>query len=89
MTLQANNEPVVVPPDRIDPLVDKETGNGVQRFYTWIQAISQRIPIEGSGSPESRFEANAGRLYVDRDGAQGERIYMKTTNGGNTGWELA
>ena len=87
MTLLASDEPFIVPPDRLDPLLEEETAS--QRFYTWIQAMSQRIHLEGSGSPEGSLEANAGRLYVDRDGAQGERIYMKTTNGGNTGWEFA
>lgn len=87
MSLQANNEPEIIPPDRLDELL--EGPNATQRFYTWIQSVSQRIPIEGAGSPEGSLEANKGRLYIDRDGSQGERIYMKTTNGGKTGWELA
>jgi len=87
LTLQANDEPVIVPPDRIDPLLEDDIAS--LRYYAWIQAMSQRIPIEGSGSPEGVFDANAGRLYIDRDGAQGQRIYMKTTNGTNTGWEFA
>ena len=87
MTLQADNEPIIVPPDRIDPLLEADIAS--QRFYTWIQAISQRIPIEGSGSPEGVIVANKGRFYIDRDGAQGARFYMKTTNGSATGWEFA
>ena len=87
MTLQASDEPIVVPPDRIDPWLEGSILS--QRSYAWIQAISERIPIEGSGSPEGVITANKGRFYIDRDGAQGERFYMKTTNGNNTGWEFA
>ena len=87
MTLPAIDEPFIVPPDRIDPLVLDSVAT--QRFYGWIQGMSDRIPLEGDGSPEGNLEANQGRLYVDRQGAQGQRIYMKTTNGGVTGWELA
>lgn len=87
MTLQANDQPFIVPPDRLDQLLEGE--NASQRFYAWIQGVSQRIPLEGSGSPEGSLTANAGRLYIDREGIQGERIYMKTTNNTNTGWEFA
>ena len=87
MTLLASDQPYVIPPDRVDALLEGEGAS--QRFYAWIQGISARIPLEGSGSPEDGLEADAGRLYIDRDGAQGSRIYMKTTNGSKTGWELA
>ena len=87
MTLQADDTPFVIPPDRLDPLLEGE--NASQRFYAWIQSVSDRITLEGNGSPEGSLEANIGRLYIDKDGAQGERIYFKTTNGGNTGWEFA
>jgi hypothetical protein len=87
VTLLANDQPELVPPDRLDPLLEGE--NASQRFYTWIQGVSERTPLEGSGSPEGSLEANKGRLYIDRDGVQGQRIYMKTTNGGNTGWQFA
>lgn len=86
MTLLASDEPFVIPPDRLDPLIEDEGAS--QRFYAWIQGVSSRIPLEGSGSPEGSLEADSGRLYIDRDGIQGERVYMKTTNGGNTGWEF-
>jgi hypothetical protein len=87
LTLQANDQPFIIPLDRTDPAV--EDGVATQRLYAWMQAISDRIPLEGSGSPEGSLTANKGRLYVNREGIQGERIYMKTTNGGNVGWQLA
>jgi len=87
LTLQASDEPRVVPPDRLDPITDDE--GTTQRFYAWIQDISSRVILEGNGSPEGSLEANQGRLYIDKEGIQGERIYFKTTNGGQTGWEFA
>ena len=88
MTLLTSDEPFVVPPDRLDPLLEGEAGS--QRLYAWIESVSDRLPLEGNGSPEGSLEANIGRLYVNKLGAQGSRIYMKATdNGENTGWELA
>ncbi len=89
MTLQADNTPFIVPPDRLDPLLEDEGRNATQRFYAWINDMSGRITLEGNGTPEGSLEANAGRLYIDKDGVQGERIWFKTTNGGSDGWELA
>lgn len=89
MTLQADDTPFIVPPDRLDPLLEDEGQNASQRFYSWINDMSERIPLEGNGEPEGSLEANTGRLYIDKSGAQGLRIYFKTTDGGTTGWELA
>ena len=88
MSLPKTNEPVIFPPQFSENVV-KEDGTANNRLYSFFQGLASRIPIEDSGNPEGRFEANAGRLYIDRDGSQGSRIYMKTTNGGNTGWEIA
>ena len=88
MTLLRNDEPFVYPPDRQETLLD-ENGSATERFYTLLQGLSARIPIYGSGDPNGQFEANKGRLFVNIDGAQGQRIWMKTTNGGRTGWEVA
>lgn len=87
MTVQASDNPFIIPIDRLDPLLENEVAS--QRFFAWIQDVSDRIPLEGKGNPNDSLEANQGRLYIDKSGVQGERIYMKTTNGGKTGWELA
>ena len=86
MTLQTNNEPFVIPPDRLDPILDD--GVLTQRMYSWMQSISDRIPIDGDGSPESIITARIGRIYIDRTAQQFNRIYIKTTDSGATGWEL-
>lgn len=88
MTLQTKNEPFIIPIDRLDPIVEDDASS--QRFYAWIQSVSERLPLEGSGSPEGALPADIGRLYIDRNGTQGNRIYMKASNSGErTGWELA
>lgn len=88
MTLLRNDEPYIVPPDRQEVLLD-ENGSATERFYTMLQGLSARVPIYGEGEPNGQFEADKGRLYVDREGVQGERIWMKTTNGSRVGWEIA
>lgn len=87
MTLLADDTPFVIPPDRLDPLLEDEAAS--QRFYAWIQTVSDRALLEGNGSPEGSVEANIARLYIDKQGAQGQRIYFKTTDGGTTGWQFA
>jgi len=87
LTLQADDTPFVIPPDRLDPLLEDEAAS--QRFYAWIQTVSDRVVLEGNGSPEGSVEANKGRLYIDKQGTLGQRIYFKTTDGGKTGWEFA
>ena len=87
MTLQADNTPVILLPDRLDPILEEDAVT--QRFYAWMETVSERAIMVGNGSPESSLEANIGQLYLDKDGSQGQRLYFKTTNGGNTGWEFA
>ncbi len=86
MTLRRNDEPVTIPPDRFDSLVSSE-GLATERFFTLLEVLSERVPIYSTGNPNGQFPANEGRLYVDIEGAQGSRVFMKTTNGGNSGWE--
>ena len=86
MTLKNDDTPVILLPDRLDPILEEEAVS--QRFYAWMQIVSERIPMIGNGSPEDSLEANIGQLYIDKEGTQGNRIYFKTTNGGKTGWEL-
>lgn len=40
--------------------------------------------LEGDGSPEGVVSAPVGKKYVD---TTADDIYMKATNGGNTGWK--
>lgn len=87
MTLQADDTPFVIPPDRLDPLVEGD--NATERFYAFLEDVADRLPLEGNGEPEGSVTANTGRLYIDKSGTQGNRIYFKTTDGTDTGWELA
>lgn len=88
MTLQANDTPRVIPLDRLDAILDEDAAS--QRFYAWMEDITNRIPLEGNGSPENSLEGTQGRLYIDKSAIlTGTMIYIKTTNIGNTGWVLA
>ncbi len=88
MTLLRNNENFVIPPDREESLTDPN-GSATERHYAYLQDVAKRIPIYGEGDPNGQFEADKGRLYVDINGATGNILYKKDTNGGNTGWILA
>lgn len=88
MTLQASDTPLVIPLDRLDAILDDDAAS--QRFYAWMEDITDRIPLEGNGSPEDSLEATQGRLYIDKSSSTtGEMIYIKTNNVGSTGWVLA
>ena len=54
---------------------------GWSEFIT--NAEFQNFLCDGNGSPEGVVEANIGVLYVDRANAS---VYIKTSDGGNTGW---
>ncbi|HEX7762071.1 MAG TPA: hypothetical protein VF433_00445 [Cellvibrio sp.] len=41
---------------------------------------------DGNGSPEGVVEARKKKLYFNNTGAPGTRVYIKTTDSGNTGW---
>lgn len=63
-----------------------------ERFLRWIEVLRLKlrpIPdfIEGDGSPEGVISARRTARYFNRTGAAGTRLYVKTTQTGNTGWE--
>lgn len=60
----------------------------VRLLEQWRE-ILRRIPEfrEGNGSPEGVVAAPRGTRYLRLDGGPGDRIYVKTTPAGNTGWE--
>jgi len=45
--------------------------------------------LEGEGSPEGVVTADKGAVYQRQDGVVGSLIYVKTTDGTNTGWVAA
>ena len=52
-----------------------------------INAVLERIPLKGTGSPETVVVANVGQIYQRTDGGTGTTFYVKESgNGTNTGW---
>lgn len=44
--------------------------------------------IRGTGSPEGRISAEIGATYIDTAKTNGALKWIKTTDGGNTGWKV-
>jgi hypothetical protein len=71
-------------PGRDDSILDR-LGKPIQRFNAWMNAVTSGAEtLEGDGSPEGVVSAPVGKKYVD---TTADDIYMKATNGGNTGWK--
>ena len=49
---------------------------------------TNRWEIHGSGMPNGVVEAEIGTTYVDINKTNGALKWIKTTNGGNTGWQV-
>lgn len=72
----------------IDPYKDDKLPD---RFIRWIEALRAKFVIipnftKGNGSPESVVYGKEGDRYYNLTGSAGTYLYVKTTNGGNTGW---
>lgn len=81
----------IIPPHDQFPIVER-SGMGVSRFFGWIREITRRVnsltPLEGAGSPEGVVEAGLHKQYIDTDYPLGATLYRKTTETGNTGWQV-
>ena len=49
---------------------------------------ANQYEIHGTGMPNGVVEAEIGTTYVDKNKTNGALKWIKTTNGGNTGWEV-
>lgn len=63
-----------------------------ERFLRWIETLRLRLrPVpdffQGAGSPEGVLTATLASHYFNTTGSPGTRLYVKTTNSGNTGWQ--
>lgn len=63
------------------------------RFIRWVSQLRdvlQPVPlmIQADGDPNGVREAPRGTFYLKVDGTAGDRLYVKSTNTGNEGWEL-
>ena len=76
-------------PSPVTPVVE-EDGTMAPFFTSYMQTITERAMIIGSGSPEGVIEAVKGALYMDEDAASGDVLYVKRLadiSGDNTqGW---
>ena len=53
-----------------------------------VELPVNRYEIHGTGMPNGVEEAPIGTTYVDENKTNGALKWIKTTNGGNTGWEV-
>ena len=71
---------------RIEPYLDK---NLPDRFSRWLEQLIKKLRVipnfsSGTGSPEGVVTGSIGDTYTRTDGSP--YYYVKTTDGGNTGW---
>ena len=52
-------------------------GNSTKRMETWMDEMTDRQIILGSGTPETFVAAIQGTLYMDITGASGSLLYGK------------
>ena len=62
------------------------TGAMVANFGTG-RSYSLREVISANGSPEGVYAADKGQLFARLDGVAGGRLYLKTTDADDTGWD--
>ena len=53
-----------------------------------VELPVNRYEIHGTGMPNGVVEAPIGTTYVDKNKTNGALKWIKTTDGGNTGWEV-
>ena len=53
-----------------------------------VELPVNKYEIHGTGIPNGVVEAEIGTTYVDKNKTNGALKWIKTTNGGNTGWEV-
>ena len=53
-----------------------------------VELPLNRYEIHGTGMPNGVVEANIGTTYVDENKTNGALKWIKTTDGGNTGWRV-
>ena len=53
-----------------------------------VELPVNKYEIHGSGIPNGVVEAEIGTTYVDKNKTNGALKWIKTTDGGNTGWEV-
>ena len=72
---------------RTRAIVDSK-GVLTQEAGAYFSVLTARAIITGVGSPEGVVEADKAAIYMDENGTSGAILYVKSSDGGNTGWVL-
>lgn len=70
-------------PDLAKPANDSlydSNGRPSAKQFQWLLGVTDLDPIMSEGSPEGVVEAREKRLYIDKAGASGSVLYVKTEN---------
>lgn len=84
------NNTVIV--DRLDVVTKEELKEALKNIG--VQSTSEAVTsttsseIRGTGMPNGVVEAPIGATYIDTAKTNGALKWIKTTNGGNTGWKV-
>ena len=87
-TLTAMN---FVSKDELNKLKPNQTLSLINKTLSISGGNSVDLPIweiHGTGMPNGVVEAEIGTTYVDKNKTNGALKWIKTTDGGNTGWEV-
>lgn len=74
------------------PSINPYNGGGLpNQFMLWLSTLRSKLNSvpsfsKGDGSPEGSVKGSQGDTYFNRTGSAGTFYYLKTTDGGDTGW---
>ena len=73
---------------RIEPLHEPQKPGLLGRWIERLRETLRPIPEfrKGTGTPEGAVNGMIGDRFYRTDGTAGTRLYVKTSDGGNTGW---
>ena len=85
----------IVTTDELEPYAKKSelpTPYNDSALVSRVSALESKptnqFEIHGTGMPNGVVEAETGTTYVDKNKTNGALKWIKTTDGGNTGWEV-
>ena len=81
----------IVTKDELNTLKPNQTLTLINNTLSISGGNNIELPIweiHGTGMPNGVVEAEIGTTYVDKNKTNGALKWIKTTNGGNTGWEV-
>lgn len=57
--------------------ITNDSGIMSLEMLSWIQLVTNSVPIVGAGSPETLVEAPQAAFYMDNTGTAGNILYIK------------